>query len=701
MAALNFAAMPETTQRAAKDSLLLELAVRGAVDGFWYWNFVEETGWVSDRWYELMGLPKDGGKPNISSWHAPLHPDDRDRVGAALRDHLKNRTPYDLEFRVATGTDQFHWLRSHGQAEWGLDGRAILMAGSIVDIEPLKRAQLASADLAEQFRALCESSSDGILIVDGGDNTVTYANPAVAHIFGHALSTLQGMDLARLQPSRHRHAHTQGMLRYMATGERRLDWAATETTALHHDGHEFPVEVTFGELQLEIGQRFVAFIRDITRRHENEQRIKYLALHDPLTGLLNRTSIEEKAAAAFALAAIRSQSVALMFVDLDRFKYVNDWLGHAVGDQLLVSVAERIVAALPAHAAIARQGGDEFIVLLEDASDSALTASIAAQLLAHLVAPFRSGEHLLYVGASIGVSVYPRDGDNEQTLLARADAAMYHAKAEGRNRVCFFSDDMSAKAERRVKVEHALRTAIERNQLWLAYQPVYAIDGKTLVSFEALLRWDSPELGSVGPNEFINVAETAGIIVMLGDWVLQNACAQLARWRKYQWPALKMSVNVSARQLLQGDLQRRVLQALTDAQLPADALILELTESSLIEHPDQAARVLRGLADLGVSWSIDDFGTGFSSLSYLKRFPVAQIKIDRSFIADVETDANDAAIVKAVIAMGTSLGLCVVAEGVETAAQAQFLSAHGCHHVQGFWYGHPMAPAAFETDAQR
>ncbi len=688
----------KSKRSADSDASILALAVRDAVDAFWYWNFEEQAGWVSDRWYDLTGSPKFDGSPNLETWSSAVHPDDLVRVRAALVMHLKLRVPYDLEFRLLRHDGATRWVHSRAQAEWNANGRAIRIAGSMIDIDALKKAQSDSTVIAEQFYGLCEASSDGILIVDTY-SLILYSNPAAESIFGHSKHELFGRSLAMLQPEHLRHAHVKGMARYMDSGIRRLDWQSTETTGLHRDQREIPIEITFAELKAPGGRNFVAFIRDITRRREAEQRIKYLALHDPLTGLLNRTSIEEKAAEAIAIAATCKSLVALMYIDLDRFKPINDWLGHAAGDELLIQVAERILQALPSESVVGRQGGDEFIVLLPVSEIDAVGLA-ADDILKSLQADFRIGEHVVHVGASIGISIYPHDDTSPQTLLAYADAAMYHAKADGRNRYRTYSADISKQAAYRLKLEHDLRAAVGRDELWIAYQPVFSFADNRVVGAEALLRWNHPELGEIDPSDFIPAAESSGLIVIIGAWVIAQACVRLAQWRSEGFSQLTLSVNVSARQLLQGDLLQLVSRALSATALPSNALILEITESSLIEHPDAAARELETLTALGVACAIDDFGTGYSSLSYLKRFPIAQIKIDRSFIQDITTDGNNAAIVNAVIAMGRSLGMTVVAEGVESEAQALYLRGQGCHHAQGYWYAKPLPADRFVKFAQ-
>jgi diguanylate cyclase len=687
---------------------MLALAVQGAVDGFWYWNFKTGTGWFSDQWFALMGIERSEPVPTVLEWRLLAHEEDVPNIDKALQAHLEHRRPYGVDFRCRIGRAAdsgkgavYRWLRARGQAQWDADGSPVRMAGSVIDIDQLKQSEKTSLESAARFRALWESTGDGILIVEPG-NSIVYSNQAAARMLGFEAAQLQGQDMSVIQPERLRHGHRQGMQRYIATGERQLDWRAAETFALHRDGREIPVELSFTELNNGTERSFVAFIRDITRRRQAEERIQFLALHDPLTGLPNRAALERATAKHIGQTAARDSKAALMYIDLDRFKDVNDWLGHSVGDQLLQQVAERFRMIVPEDALIARQGGDEFIVLLLDRlGDSEHADNIAQALLICLQAPFEIGGNLLHVGASIGISLYPSDGDTAELLLARADAALYGAKDAGRNRLRFYSAELDADAQRRVRLEQELRMALERQQLSLVFQPVYDVAQESLISCEALLRWKHPELGEVSPADFIPVAEASGLIVPIGNWVLGKAMRQLSRWRTKRWPELRMSVNLSARQLFTSSLVETVVETLAASCLPPQALILELTESALVENPQEAAVILFKLFNYGVALSIDDFGTGFSSLSYLKRYPFSELKIDRSFIKDIHTDPNDAAIVKAVIAMSRSLGLNVIAEGVETIEQANYLSNHGCQKLQGYLLGRPMDVKTFEETVER
>ncbi len=436
-------------------------------------------------------------------------------------------------------------------------------------------------------------------------------------------------------------------------------------------------------LQAEIGERRLA-----------DQRVVHMAHHDALTGLPNRTLLADRVGQAIARAHRRGGKLAVLFLDLDRFKNVNDSLGHAIGDLLLTAVAARIQTCLREEDTAARLGGDEFIISLPDVADAAEAASVASRILAELARPFTIGEHQLHADGSIGIALYPRDGNTAETLLRNADTAMYHAKESGRANYQFFNAQMTERVSHRLSMETQLRRALERGEFVLHYQPLVNLPGARLAGTEALLRWPQSDRHVLPPAEFIPIAEDTGLIIPLGEWVLLEACAQTQAWQA-RHPGLRVAVNLSARQFRQKDLIGMVERVLGETGLAPGLLELELTESMLMHHAEETVTILQRLNEMGVRLAIDDFGTGYSSLSYLKRFPLHTLKVDRSFVRDISTDPDDAAIVTAIVAMARSLGLNVIAEGVETEEQAAFLSSLACHQAQGYHFGRPMPAAEF------
>jgi diguanylate cyclase (GGDEF)-like protein len=441
----------------------------------------------------------------------------------------------------------------------------------------------------------------------------------------------------------------------------------------------------------------VAVIEDISQRKQFEEELMHLARHDALTGLANRTLLLDRVSQAIAQARRSGNQVAMLFLDLDRFKTINDSLGHDAGDRVVVEVGRRLKHAVRDADTVARFGGDEFVVLLPELPNENIAAALAQKILTALFEPMLIQGHELAPACSLGISLYPRDGADGKTLLKNADAALYQAKAMGRGNYQFYSEEMNARTLDRLTLESGLRHAVERGELELKYQPQIELSSGAVVGAEALLRWQPAGQHLVMPDAFITIAEETGLIVPIGEWVLRTACAQQVAWQRAGLPPLRIAVNLSARQFRQPGLDTMVARVLEETGCRADALELEITESVLMDRPDSAALTLQRLSDMGVQLAIDDFGTGYSSLSYLKRFPINALKIDRSFVSDISANADDGAIASAVIALAHSMGLTVVAEGVETSQQRDFLRQMKCDQAQGFYFSEPMSAVALEN----
>jgi len=436
---------------------------------------------------------------------------------------------------------------------------------------------------------------------------------------------------------------------------------------------------------------------DITARKLTEQRIVHIAQHDVLTGLPNRSLLQDRLSQAVAYSVRTSHTVWVMLIDLDRFKFVNDSMGHKAGDVLLMTIAARLRSALRDTDTVARLSGDEFVVILTEHDDERLSPEIVQRLMDAVAQPVMLGSKEFFVTCSIGVAAYPTDGTAADSLIEHADIAMYRAKKLGRNNFQFYTPAMNEEAMERVRIESALRNALERNEFLLHYQPQVNLASGQIVGMEALIRWQHPELGVVSPLRFISVAEETGLIVPIGAWVMRTACAQNKAWQEAGLGRLRVAVNLSARQFGAPKLLAEIDAVLGDTGLAPDCLEIELTESLFMNDTTQAVELLHSMKALGVSLSIDDFGTGYSSLSYLSRFPIDVLKIDRSFVADITRDANDAAIVASIIALAHNLKLDVIAEGVETAEQLAYLRRHGCDEMQGYYFSRPLAAADFEA----
>ena len=445
------------------------------------------------------------------------------------------------------------------------------------------------------------------------------------------------------------------------------------------------------QIILGLGSQIGQFLQ---RKHA-EERAHYLAHFDELTNLPNRTTFNERLEHVLAKARRSHERLAILFIDLDRFKTINDTLGHAAGDVVLKEIARRMNECVRESDTISRLGGDEFLVLLEDASDAATVTAVTQRLLAAVSEPVRVGTQEFHLSASIGISTYPGDSDDAESLVKHADIAMYRAKELGKNTCQFYSAEINRHTLARVALESDLRHAIERDELVLHYQPKVDIDNMRIVGMEALVRWQRPGKAQVSPAQFIPLAEETGLIVPIGEWVLRTACLQNKAFQDQGLPAVRMAVNLSRRQFTHQSLVQDVARVLGETGLDPAFLELEITESMVMDDPDGAVRVLRGLKDMGIHLSIDDFGTGYSSLSYLKRFPLDSVKIDQSFIQDLPRDGDDVVITQAIIAMAHSLRLEVVAEGVETRQQLDFLRDNGCDEMQGYWFSRPLPADRF------
>lgn len=464
-----------------------------------------------------------------------------------------------------------------------------------------------------------------------------------------------------------------------------------ELCGRHKLGHDFRVEISLTPITSDEKSYVIASVVDITTRVENERRINQLINFDPLTGLPNRNLLNDRVSQAIKGAARGQMHVAILFLDLDHFKNVNDTLGHTVGDALLVDVGKRLKASVRENDTVARMGGDEFVLVLSSA-DASAAAAVSEKLLETLSQPYKIGIYSLTATPSIGIAMYPEDGTDFGELYKHADTAMYQAKQDGRNGYRFFTPEMQAHTARMLILEGAMRQALELEQFYLHYQPQLSSDGKKVVGVEALLRWQHPEFGLISPAEFIPLAESNGQIIPIGNWVLRTAVYQLRAWLDDGLPPMVMAVNLSAVQFRHQNLPTLVTETLTEANLAPEYLELELTEGVTMSNPQSAIAIMDDLHSRGVRMSIDDFGTGYSSLSYLKKFKVYKLKIDQSFVRDIATDADDRAIVSAIVQMAHSVGFVTIAEGVETPAQQQFLVEQGCDEVQGYLFSKPLCP---------
>ncbi|MCF8179490.1 MAG: PAS domain S-box protein [Sulfuritalea sp.] len=611
---------------------------------------------------------------------------DRDKFLAEMAANGGHITGGESRLRHKDGHEV--WVRTTAHFMVDADGNVVGVEGTTHDNTRRRRIEEELRLAAKVF----ESSGEAIMITDA-EGCMISVNRAFTRVTGYSETDAVGRNARLLSSSRHGREFFSDMWReLLGSGY----WQG-EMWNRRKNGEVFPEWLSISSVRNaeEKITHFVAIFSDISERKAAEEKIAFLAHHDPLTGLPNRLLLKDRLERAITHGERAGDKVALLFVDLDRFKAVNDTFGHLVGDTLLRDAAQRLLACVRDSDTVSRHGGDEFLVVLTDLNSSEVPAQIAAKIMETLGEPFHIDAHEAVISASVGIAVYPDDGADFDELLKKADTAMYHAKDSGRNVFRFYTQRMNADAQERLDLHGRMRRALERTEFVLHYQPLIDLKTGRIVGGEALVRWQSPEQGLVAPGQFIPAAEHSGLIVPLGEWVLAEACRELAHWQKAGCSQLSMAVNISSIQFRRGDVEQTVRQALAASGATPSMLELELTESILIDDAEQVLATIRQLQALGVRLAIDDFGTGYSSLSYLKRFAVDKLKIDQSFVRDIVSDPEDAAIVRAVVQMARSLGLNVVAEGVETEAVAAGLLALECDLAQGYYFGRPMPAEEF------
>lgn len=547
-----------------------------------------------------------------------------------------------------------------------------------------EQAEAALRESEAHFRALVEQASDSFYVHDF-DGRFIDVNQRGCDCLGYTRNELLDMSLADIDVDLSI-KKLKGLLGPITTRTP----IALESRHRHKDGTVFPVEIRIGPIEIDGHQYLLSLVRDVTERKELQDHIQHLAYHDPLTDLPNRAMFNRHLSHAMIQARRYYKGLAVLFIDLDRFKNINDTLGHDAGDRLLQEMARRLMASLRSGDLVARLGGDEFVVLLEEISDLGQVSQVARQILTALVKEYPLDGQMIHITASIGISTFPEDGRDEFSLMKHADVAMYRAKEGGKNNFQFYSAHMDLHSAAQLALESSLRRALERNELILHYQAKVDAQTGRITGVEVLARWQHPDLGLMHPEHFIPLAEETGLIVPLTKWVLKEACSQNCAWQLQGLPPLHIAVNLSARQFGDENLLGDVASTLREVGMDPTLLELEITESMMMHNTDKTIQILAGLKAMGIRIAIDDFGIGYSSLSHLKQFPIDIIKIDRSFITDIPGDQADEAITDAIIAMGKSLKIIVVAEGVEALEQLQFLRSRGCDEIQGYFFSRPI-----------
>jgi diguanylate cyclase (GGDEF)-like protein/PAS domain S-box-containing protein len=596
-------------------------------------------------------------------------------------------TPIVREVRLRDDQGGERFIVKHISRFTNSDGEAAGVIGVLTDITDFKQVARALEATEGRFQALTESAMDIVTVLDR-DAKIVYQSPSVKHLLGYTPEEMIGQcqfdfvhrdDLEQLQQGFANvvEGHTMSRPIEFRVKARDGSWRSLESIGKNC-------------LDMPAVRGIIVNTRDVSDRHAIQAHIQHLAFHDALTGLPNRSLMQDRIAKTVARAERTNQRFAVMFIDIDNFKNINDTLGHDAGDELLREVARRLTNAVRAGDTIARQGGDEFIVLLDELAGQAGATRVAQKILDAMRAAFLVNQQEQHVSGSVGIALFPEDGRDAATLLKNADTAMFHGKALGKNTYQFFTAQMNIAVKRRAALESNLRAAVKHGDFELVYQPQIDLVSGQIVALEALVRWKSEESGTLMPSEFIPLAEETGLINELGEWVLKEACRQSMAWQAAGYPPRRVAVNLSARQLNDKGFIEMLSGLLRDSGLPPSLLELEITESQVMRQGEGSVMLLNEIADMGVQLAVDDFGTGYSSLSYLKRLPITKLKIDQSFIRDITVDPNDMAIVVAIISMAKSLDLEVIAEGIETSGQLALLRAKGCSTGQGYFFSAPL-----------
>ena len=609
-----------------------------------------------------------------------------ERIREAAAGRPGQRTVLSVDYRLIGADGRLRHCHDSMIFEVNPDGRPMVACGVVVDVSEQIIAADAMREKEAQFRATMEAAQVGIFLLQ--DDLFRYVNPFLTNLFGYSESELVGhlSPLDLIVPEQRDMVREK--IRQRAAGEPGTPY---ELTGVRKDGSTLPVMILGSPTTYEGRPASVGTLLDISAQKEAEMRVRELADFDPLTGLPNRRLLRDRSTQLLAAAERDGSEMALIFIDLDHFKRVNDSLGHSIGDELLCAVAQRLATVVRKVDTLARLGGDEFIIALPGVHASG-AAEVACRLLDVCAPTFSVAGHDLTITPSLGISLYPVDGTDFETLLRNADAAMYKAKEAGRNAFRFYSSEMNVATLKHLLMESGLRRGLGAREFILHYQPLVHIESGVTIGVEALIRWQNPEVGLIPPDQFIHVAEDIGLINPIGDWVLREACRQVRAWQDAGLPPLVVAVNVSPLQFRQAGFVDTVANALATSGLDARFLELELTERTVMNDAELNLGTLSALNGMGVELALDDFGTGYSSLAYLKRFPVGKLKIDRSFVRDLEVDPDDRAIASTILSMGRSLRLKVLAEGVETKEQYAILRGMGCELVQGYHFSRPLPP---------
>lgn len=660
------------------------LAMKGANEGLWDWDIANGTSFLAPRWKSMLGYEQDEIKNTPDSWEPLLAPGMQEKLRERIVALESGQTDvYEIELKMRHKDGRWIDILSRAFPVLDENRKMIRLVGTHQDITERKRYE------AELRRAsiVFASTHEGIVMTDA-DGRIEMVNPAFTRITGFSESDVIGQLISFLQSNRHNQEFHDQLWRQVAESGH---WQG-EIWKRRKDGTVYPEWLTVSDVRDAAGSvvNYVGIFADISQLKQSQARLDFLAHHDPLTSLPNRLMLREQIDRAIEAGRQEGRPRAILFLDLDRFKTINDSLGHAVGDRLLALVSDRWRKRLGPNDMLARLGGDEFVVLLEPAETRDVATEVAADLIGCMAEPFEFEDgRELYVGLSIGITMFPSGSASADELIQQADSALYAAKEIGGGGIRFYSPDQTDAARMRLEMEAGLRRALDRGELVLQYQPQISLGDRSLCGVEALVRWRTAN-GLVPPGDFIPLAEKTGLMIPIGEWVLREACSRMRAWLDAGHDFGAIAVNLSPRQFDRADVTDRIKSILAETGLPPERLEIEITEGALMEQGRNATRKLEALKALGLRIAIDDFGIGHSSLARLKRFPIDRLKLDRSFIVDIPADPASMEIAAAVVRLSRSLNVEAVAEGVETKAQADFLARSGCTVAQGFLFARPL-----------